>query len=103
MQNPIGYYLSERVANPLADEYGDRLERMTKAEKLLLISILAGGLHELECHPGIEEYSFLEYCQDSEMPADLIASVNPLLQQFDEYDSSTVETILLVLAMSMQQ
>jgi len=103
MQNPIGYYLSERVANPLADEYGDRLEDMTKNVKLLLISILAGGLHELECHPGIEEYSFLEYCQDSEMPADLLADVLPLLQMFDEYDSSTIQTIVMVLSMSLQQ
>jgi len=90
------------VAQPLAAEFGDRLERMSKTEKLLLIKILSGGLHELEIYPNIEEYSFVEYVKDSEMGSDCLAPVMTLLQQFDEYDSKTVETILMVLILSMQ-
>ena len=102
LTNPIGYYLSQRVADPLADEFGDRLERMTKEIKLLLINILSGVLHELAVYPNISEYSFIEYCLDLEMPADRRTSVMPLLRQFDGYDSSTIETILMVLVLSMQ-
>jgi len=103
MHNHIGHYLALNVAQPLARQFGDRLEFMPKAEKLLLIHILSGGLHELEIYPNIEEYSFVEYVQDSEMGSDRLAPVMPLLRQFDEYDAKTVETILLVLAMSLQQ
>jgi len=102
MQNHIGHYLAKNVAQPLAHEYGDRLEYMPKAEKLLLINVLSGGLHELEISPLMDEYSFVEYCHEQGVPDDLLASVLPLLQQFDEYDSKTIETILVVLAMSLQ-
>jgi len=101
--NHIGFYLAANVAQPLAAEFGDRLEDMTKNDKLLLIHILSGGLSELERFPNIEEYSFLEYVQDSEMGSDCLTPVMPLLRQFDEYDSKTIETILVVLAMSLQQ
>ena len=103
MHNDIGYYLDKNVTQYLARQFGYRLEDMPKAEKLLLIKILSGGLHELEIYPNIEEYSFLEYVQDSEMGSDRLTPVMPLLRQFDEYDSKTVETILVVLAMSLQQ
>jgi|GEM_PF-1288581 len=102
MHNHIGFYLATKVAQPLAAEFGDRLERMSKTEKLLLIHILSGGLHELEVYPSITEYSFVEYVKDSEMTGDCLAPVMPLLQQFDDYDSSTIETILMVLVLSMQ-
>ena len=102
LANPIGYYLGDRLADLLADEYGDRLEGMTKEIKLLLIHILSGGLHELAVHPNISEYSFIEFCLDSEMPAARRSSVMPLLRQFDTYDSSTIETILMVLVLSLQ-
>jgi hypothetical protein len=36
------------------------------------------------------------------MPAARRTSVMPLLRQFDGYDSSTIETILMVLVLSMQ-
>jgi hypothetical protein len=102
MHNHIGHYLATKVAQPLAAEFGDRLERMSKTEKLLLINILSGGLHELAVYPNISEYSFIEFCLDSEMPAARRTSVMPLLRQFDGYDSSTIETILMVLVLSMQ-
>jgi len=101
--NHIGHYLALNVAQPLADEFGDRLEHMTKNVKLLLINVLSGGLHELEICPAIDEYSFVEYCHEQGMPDDLLADVLPLLQLFDEYDSSTIQTIVMVLAMSLQQ
>jgi len=103
MHNDIGHHLAKNVAQPLAHEYGDRLEYMPKAEKLLLINILSGGLHEFETCPAMHEYSFVTYCHEQGMPDDLLASVLPLLQMFDEYDSKTVETILMVLGMSLQQ
>jgi len=104
MPTDIRRHLIPEIANPLAHEYGDRLEYMPKSEKLLLINVLSGGLHELEISPAMDEYSFVEYCHEQGMADDLLASIRlPLLQQFDEYDSKTVETILLVLAMSLQQ
>jgi len=102
MQNHIGHYLAKNVAQPLAAEFGDRLEHMTKNVKLLLIHILSGGLHELEICPAMDEYSFVTYCHEQGMADDLLADVLPLLQMFDEYDSQTIEKILMVLVLSMQ-
>ena len=103
MYNHIGHYLALNVAQPLARQFGDRLEHMTKNVKLLLIHILSGVLHDLEICPAMDEYSFVTYCHEREIPDDLLADVLPLLQMFDEYDSKTIETVLRVLAMSLQQ
>ena len=103
MYNHIGFYLAKNVAQPLAAEFGDRLEHMTKNVKLLLIHVLSGVLHDLEICPAMDECSFVTYCDEREIPDDLLADVLPLLQLFDEYDSKTVETILIVLVLSMQQ
>ena len=59
MHNHIGHYLALKVAQPLAAEFGDRLERMTKTEKLLAIQAISGalldGLVNRDCEPSIEE------------------------------------------------
>jgi len=102
MYNHIGHHLAPDVALPLAAEFGDRLENMTKNVKLLLIHALSGGLHELEICPAMDEYSFVEFCHEQGTPDDLLEDVLHLLERFDEYDSKTVETILVVLAMSLQ-
>jgi len=102
MYNHIGHYLALNVAQPLARQFGDRLEDMPKAEKLLLINVLSGGLHELETCPALNDYSFIQFCRDEDMPEDLLADVLPLLQMFDQHDSQTIEKILMVLVLSMQ-
>jgi len=101
MDNNISFYLPENIAKPLSDQFGNQLEDMTQNIKLLLIHILAGGLHELEICPPLSDYSFIEYCHEQGMPDDLLDSVLPLLEQFDGYDASTIEKILMVLAISM--
>jgi len=102
MYNHIGFYLATKVAQPLASEFGDRLEDMTKNIKLLLIHILSGTLHQMETCPALNDYSFIQFCRDEDMPEDLLADVLPLLQMFDQYDSQTIEKILMVLVLSMQ-
>jgi len=106
MQNHIGQHLAMEVALPLAAEFGDRLENMTKNAKLLLINILSGGLHELETCPVMDRYSFVDYCHDQRIlraiPDDLIEDVLHLLKRFDKYDSKVIEMILIVLVLSLQ-
>jgi len=101
MDNNINHYLPKIVAKYLADQYGDQLEEMPLSTKLLLIHVLSGGLHELETCPYPINYSFVDYCHGKGMADDLLDGVLPLLEQFDKYDSSTVQAILLVLALSM--
>jgi len=100
MANHIARQLSKNVANPLADQFGWRLERMPTEIKLLLTHILSGSLYEIEAYPAARHYNFIEFCHD-EMPAELMEVVTPLLQRFDSYDVRTVGTILKVLALSM--
>ena len=102
MYNHIGHYLAKNVAQPLAAEFGDRLEHMTKNVKLLLIHILSGALHQMEVCPALDNYSFIQFCRDEDMPDELLADVLPLLQMFDQHDSQTIEKILMVLVLSMQ-
>jgi len=99
--NHLGFYLSQRIAQPLADEFGDRLERMTKAEKLLLINILSGVLHELET-TLVESYTAAEYIFMQGINLDVVGNLMPLLERFDEHDSSTNQTIVMVLGLSLQ-
>ena len=101
MHNHIGHYLALKVAQPLAAEFGDRLERMSKTEKLLLINILSGVLHELESI-RVESYSAAEYIHEQGIHPDVVGNLMPLLERFDEYDSSTNQTIVMVLALSLQ-
>jgi hypothetical protein len=101
MYNHLGFYLATKVAQPLAAEFGDRLERMSKPEKLLLINILSGVLHELEA-TLMESYSAAEYIHEQGIHPDVVGNLTPLLERFDEYDSSTNQTILMVLVLSMQ-
>ena len=101
MDNNINHYLPKNIATPLADQYGDQLEEMPLSIKLLLIHVLTGGLHELAICPPLSDYSFVEFCHEKGMPDDLLDDVLPLLEQFDKYDSSTAQAIVLVLALSM--
>jgi len=101
MDNNINHYLPKNIATPLADQYGDQLEEMPLSIKLLLIHALSGGLHELAISPPLSDYSFIEFCHEQGMPDDLLDGVLPLLEQFDGYDASTIEKILMVLAISM--
>ena len=101
MYNHIGFYLALKVAQPLAAEFGDRLERMTKTEKLLLINILSGVLHELET-TLVESYTTAQYISAQGIHPDVVGNLMPLLERFDEYDDSTNQTILMVLILSMK-
>ena len=101
MYNHIGFYLALKVAQPLAAEFGDRLERMTKTEKLLLINILSGVLHELET-TLVESYTTAQYIHAQGIHPDVVGNLMPLLERFDEYDDSTNQTILMVLILSMK-
>jgi len=53
MTKPLGYYIDPAGAiAAIAEIYGDQLQRMTTADKLLIIQILAGALRDCEIHPG---------------------------------------------------
>jgi len=91
-----------KVAQPLASEFGDRLERMTKTEKLLLINILSGVLHELET-TLVESYTTAQYISAQGIHPDVVGNLMPLLERFDEYDDNTNQTILMVLILSMKK
>jgi len=90
-----------KVSQPLAAEFGDRLERMSKTEKLLLINILSGVLHELET-TLVESYTTAQYISAQGIHPDVVGNLMPLLERFDEYDDSTNQTILMVLILSMK-
>lgn len=102
MNKPIAYYLPTRVANPLADGFGEHLEHMPKNEKLLLINILSGVLHELESNP-VEECSALQYISDQNIHTDDVGAFKPLLRRFDEYDFDTIAAIVMVLAIAVTE
>jgi hypothetical protein len=102
MNKPVTYYLSNRVANPLADQYGEHLEHMPKNEKLLLINILSGVLHELETNP-LENFSTAEYIHEQGIPDKAVGGLRETLTQFDQYDASTIEAVVMVLAIAVTE
>lgn len=102
MNKPLTYYLPNRVANPLADGFGEHLEHMPKNEKLLLINILSGVLHELETNP-LEAFSTAEYIHEQGIPDATVGGLRGTLAQFDEYDFDTVEAVVLVLAIAVTE
>jgi hypothetical protein len=102
MNKPITYWLPNRVAAPLADEYGEVLEHMPKNEKLLLINILSGVLHELETNP-CEEFTAEEYIHEQGIPDETVGGLKATLTQFDQYDASTIEAVVMVLAIAVTE
>lgn len=100
---PITYWLPTRVANPLADEFGDYLEHMPKNLKLLAINVLSGVLHEMETNP-CEEYSSAEYvAQMGIVPSDVTPAFQKTLDTFDQYDCDTIESLVMVLAIAVAE
>ncbi len=103
---PLSYYFGDR--NPaiarLADDYGDRLERMTTAQKLLAISVLSGVLHEIETHPTeaclIENYLTALLCTlDDGDNKNLCNSLKTL----DDCEPSTIATLVMAIAIYSAQ
>jgi len=100
MKNLVGLHLPQRVAQPLATEFGHALERLSKVKKLLLINILSGILHELET-TNVGSYGAAEYIHEQGIPAVVVGDLMPLLEQFDSYDSDIKQTVLTVLGLSL--
>jgi len=100
MEPLIYYFGNENAAiTQLADDYGDRLERMTTAQKLLSISVLSGVLHEIETHPTeeclIENYlTALLHTLDDGDNANLCESLKTL----DNEQPSTIATLVMAIA-----
>jgi len=96
---PLSYYFADRnpAINRLADDYGDRLERMTTGQKLLAISVLSGVLHELETvshEVSIADYmTAILHTLDDGGNASLCES----LKNLDNEQPSTVATLVMVL------
>ena len=101
---PLSYYFGDRnpAINGLADQYGDRLETLNKNEKLLLINILSGVLYELASNPT-DEYSIPEYLFDKGIHTDDVGELRSMLVQLDECETSTIEVLVMVLAIAVSE
>jgi len=101
---PLSYYFGDRnpAINRLADQYGDHLERLAKDQKMLLINILSGVLYELASNPT-DEYSIPEYLFDNGIHADDVGELGLMFAQLDECETSTIEVLVLVLAIAVSE
>lgn len=102
--NPLSYYFGDRnpAINRLADQYGDYLERLAKDQKMLLINILSGVLYELATNPA-DEYSIPEYLFDKGIHADDVGDLGLMFAQLDECETSTIEALVMVLAIAVSE
>lgn len=102
MNKPLSYYLTGSAADRLAGEYGEFLEHLTKGEKLAMINVLSGVLHELEINP-LESYSTAEYLDSQGVALPISPAFRETLTQLDEYDFDTIATVLMVLAIAVTE
>ena len=93
---PLSYYFGteDDAINRLIKQYGDRLERMTAAQKLLIVALIAESLYRLEANPddmSLFAWGYSAYTRDID------AQLLECLKAIDSTcEPTTLSTLIMV-------